>query len=108
MLLQQLIKYAPYKQAADTLTTALNKVHAIAVLVNERKREAENASIILEIQHTIKNRASNEPLLQPSRKMVKMGEVSVAVREGGGEAGEWWWGWEAECVGAVDGRAGGV
>ena len=97
MLLQQLIKYAPYKQAADSLTSALNKVHAVAVLVNERKREAENASIILEIQHTIKNRDVKESLLQPSRKMVKMAEVSVIVREsegrratgGGGKRSVW-------------------
>ena len=97
MLLQQLIKYAPYKQATDSLTSALNKVHAVAVLVNERKREAENASIILEIQHTIKNRDVKESLLQPSRKMVKMAELTVLVREsegkkvagGGGKRSVW-------------------
>ena len=85
MLLQQLIKYAPYKQATDSLTSALNKVHAVAVLVNERKREAENASIILEIQHTIKNRDVKESLLQPSRKMIKMAELSVTKRESDGK-----------------------
>ena len=96
MLLQQLVKYAPYKAAADSLTSALNKVHAVAVLVNERKREAENASIILEIQHTIKNRDVKETLLQPSRKMVKMAELTVLVREsdgkrvaGGGKRSVW-------------------
>ena len=85
MLLQQLIKYAPYKAAADSLTSALNKVHAVAVLVNERKREAENASIILEIQHTIKNRDVKESLLQPSRKMLKMAEVTLLLRESDGK-----------------------
>lgn len=88
MLLQQLVKYAPYKQSADSLTSALNKVHTIAVLVNERKREAENSSIILEIQHTIKNRDSKESLLQPSRKMIRMSEVSVTQRESEGGGGK--------------------
>ena len=87
MLLSQLVRFAPYDSAADSLGLALSKVHAIACLVNERKREAENASLVLEIQHRMKGRkGGGEGLLQPSRKMVRVGEVKVVG--GGGRGGK--------------------
>ena len=87
MLLTQLVRFAPYPSAADGLSQALTKVHAIACLVNERKREAENASLVLEIQHRMRGRevrGGEAGLLQPSRKMVRVGEVRVV---GKGRAG---------------------
>ena len=77
MLLTQLVKSAPYPSCTASLSAALAKVHGIAVLVNERKREAENGSFILELQHRIHGRDVKESLLQPSRKLVRMAELDV-------------------------------
>ena len=85
MLLTQLVKFAPYASAGQSLSSALTKIHGIALLVNERKREAENASFILEIQHRMKGREVKESLLQPSRKLVRVGEVLMARMEGEGK-----------------------
>jgi hypothetical protein len=86
MLLTQLVKYAPYASSAASLSSALAKVHSIAVLVNERKREAENASFILELQHRMRGREVKDSLLQPSRKLVRVGEV--AIRKDGKPGGK--------------------
>ena len=58
----------------------MEKVKAIAIQVNERKRQVENMSTILELQQKINKLPSNDSiygsLLQPSRRFIKKGQIN--------------------------------
>jgi len=83
MLLKGLVQSAQDKKLILSLTSALDKIHSIALLVNERKREIENSSLILELQSRIKNRisAKNQSLLAPHRKLIRFGDVFKIKRD---------------------------
>lgn len=81
MLLEDLLRNTP-KDHPDfvDLTTALSKVQSVADYVNEKKREAENVNLVLDVQSRLSGMGKN--LAEPHRRFVRQGEVMNADRKG--------------------------
>jgi hypothetical protein len=83
LLLKELIKNTPLEHPDHVLLEqALNDVHGIAMTINDQKRLSENMMKMMQIQNVMGNKCPD--LIQPHRRLVKEGSLSL-VQRGGAE-----------------------
>ena len=74
MLLEEVVKFTPEEHIDyKDLCTALETIKEIAQYINERKRESENMTKVIEIQTKI--RGLNMIIVHPQRRLLKRGDL---------------------------------
>lgn len=77
LLLRELKKHTPDNDPDSmALEAAFSEVQAIARFINERKRQVENMSEVLEFQSRISDLPEKHILVAPARRLVRFGELS--------------------------------
>jgi len=74
LLLEDLVRHSPSPHIDhENLTVALARMKDIAKLINEKKREAESSSIMLDLFNRLDSKEEKDDLYKPHRKCLKSG-----------------------------------